>query len=797
VNDPRLDPGPPASRPGSPGSEHSRVAREPEQTRFEFPPAPPAAGPSPSPDPEPPVAPTPGPGATPPAQGPATGASEPPPTPSAERTETAASRPSPHPGVRMVTDETGIGWITFDLPGKPVNLLTTPVMEALRELLDDAARKGTRGLVFVSEKPGTFIAGADVEEIAGIQDAREGAAKAAYGQAIFETVARFPRPTVALITGACVGGGYELALACRYRVAEDLPEVTIGLPEVKLGILPGFGGTQRLPRRIGLPAALDLILAGKTLPARAAARRGMVDLVVPPGLGADIAAEIVLGKRVIRPARPPRWARLAAAIPPARALLTMQARRALESKVSPDHYPSPYMALAAATQGFGMREVDAYRNEARLLANALVTEAGRSLVGLYRAHQRAKEPQGLPLDAARPTRRLAVVGAGVMGGGIAWLAAEHGKPIRIKDVAPAPLSGALKTAGALWGKQVARRRLTPRERDRRLERLSFTLDDSGFDRVDLVFEAVVENLEIKREVVAGLERVLPAESVIATNTSSLRIDAIAAGARRPERIVGLHFFNPVPRMPLVEVVAGSRSAPWAIASAYRLALDLGKTPVLVQDGPGFLVNRLLAFYLGEALDLLGQGADIERVDDAMEAFGMPMGPFELLDQIGLDVAVKVTHVLGEAFGDRLPAQVTLGRLVEEGRLGKKSGGGFYDYRGDRAGGPSQTARRAAGNPEPRTPHEDHIQDRLLLPMVNEAARILEEKLVSRAQDVDLGLVLGTGFPPFRGGLLRWADRRGVRGIVTRLESLAAAVSRRYEPSAALRGIENFYPVDSQ
>jgi 3-hydroxyacyl-CoA dehydrogenase/enoyl-CoA hydratase/3-hydroxybutyryl-CoA epimerase len=483
--------------------------------------------------------------------------------------------------------------------------------------------------------------------------------------------------------------------------------------------------------------------------------------------------------------RPGRAAAAATAIVPTRALILSRAERALRAKVSRETYPAPYLAFESIAAGFSMDEVAAYRNEARLLGEALATETSRSLVALFLAHREVKDPPNLSLAAAHPAGRLAVMGAGVMGGGIAWLAAEHGRPIRVKDIAEAPLAGALRAAGSLWEKQVARRRLSIRERDRRLERLSFTRDLTGFGRVDFVFEAVVEDLAIKRRVVAELESVLPRSAVIATNTSSLRVADIAEGASRPERIVGLHFFNPVDRMPLVEVVRGPRSAEWATATAYRLALDLGKTPVLVPDGPGFLVNRLLAFYLGEALDLLGEGAEIERVDEILSGFGMPMGPFELLDQIGLDVAHKVTHVMAEAFGDRLPSQVTLGRLVEEGRLGKKVKAGFYDYQGDRIRGASPAARRAAGNPAPRSHPESDVLDRLVLPMINEAARILDASDL-RPQDVDLALVMGTGFPPFRGGLLRWADRRGVGEIVPRLEVLAGQVARRLEPSDALR-----------
>lgn len=707
------------------------------------------------------------------------------------------SRPAPDTaarGVRLEVDPDGIGWILFDLPGEKVNKLTTPLMEALRDLLDEAQRRGVTALAFVSEKPDNFIAGADVKEIAGVTDPRIGQNKSAYGQAVMEAIARFPKPTAAVIAGSCLGGGFELALACRYRVAENRDAVKIGLPEVKLGIIPGFGGTQRLPRRVGIRTAFDLILAGKTLPARPAFRRGLVDALVPPGMGRRVAREILTGSRRVTPHRPDRTDRLLAGVPFIRNFIAGKARGAVARNIRPDHYPAPFSALEAIVGGFSMGETTAYGNEARLLGEAIVTETSKNLCWLFEVSSEAKTPVGLDLAGAARASRLAVVGAGVMGGGIAWLAGERGLPIRIKDIAPEALESAVHTAGTLWAKSARRRRITRNERDRRVEKLSFTLDYTGFNLVDAAVEAVVENLEVKRKVVAEMEAAMRDDAVIASNTSSLRIADIAEGARRPERIVGLHFFNPVDRMPLVEVVAGPRSSERAVAAAYRLALDLGKTPILVQDGPGFLVNRLLAFYLGESLHLLESGADPVRVDRLLADFGMPVGPYALLDQIGLDVAEKVTHVLESAFGDRLPPEATLGRLTAGKHFGKKSGRGFYVYAAGRKGEPSPEARQAAGNPTLREFTPEDVVDRLVLPMVNEAARCLEEGIASRPLDVDLGMVMGTGFPPFRGGLLRYADRRGVGAIVDRLEALAGSVGPRLAPSEALRKrAAGFYP----
>ncbi len=510
-------------------------------------------------------------------------------------------------------------------------------------------------------------------------------------------------------------------------------------------------------------------------------------------INAAVGRGVLLGSRPVRVATPSRLDKSLVAIPWLRNFIVDRAGKVLAGKVRRKDYPAPFLALESIAAGYTMKDVAAYRNEARLLGTSIVSPTSKSLTWLFRVSGLAKEPEGLDLGLAHRVKRMAVLGAGVMGGGIAWLAGEKGIPIRIKDVAPESLGGAMKTAGTLWSRDFRRRRLTRQERDRRIEQLSFTLDYTGFNQVDLVVEAVVESLEIKRKVIAELESVVSADTVIASNTSSLRIADIASGAQRPERIVGLHFFNPVPRMPLVEVVAGPHSTARSVATAYRLALALGKTPILVQDGPGFLVNRLLSFYLGEALHLLEKGADIEQTDRILVEFGMPMGPFELLDQIGLDVAEKVTHVMAGAFGERLPAQATLGRLTGEQHLGKKTGRGFYVYSGGKKQAPSPEAIRAAGEPARWDPPEGDVVDRLILPMVNEAARCLDEGLVRRPLDVDLGMVMGTGFPPFRGGLLRYADDRGVAAIVDRLGSLADQVSGRLGPSEALIRLSNgFY-----
>ncbi|NNF06610.1 MAG: hypothetical protein HKN21_07605, partial [Candidatus Eisenbacteria bacterium] len=536
----------------------------------------------------------------------------------AEETKTEEVPPV---GVRLEVDAENIGWIVFDDPNDKVNRLGTSVMERLRALIDEALRRNVQGLVFVSDKENMFIAGADIEEIAHVETPQEGTEKAAWGQAVFEAISRFPRPTVAVLNGPCVGGGYELVLACRTILAENNPKTRIGLPEVKLGILPGFGGTQRLPKRVGIRTALDLILSGKTLPVKPALKRGMIDAVVPEGRGREIAKEVITKRRRIKKRPLSRIDKTLATVGPLRNFVLGKARDALAKKADRSHYPSPYMALEAIAASYSLPETEAYSKEARLLGEAIVTPTSKSLTWLFRVSSESKKPVGLGLDLARPVHRMAVVGAGIMGGGVAWLAGEKGFPIRIKDIRLEALEGALATAGKLWAGAVKRRRLTPAERDRRLEKLSYTLDYRGFRHIDFVEEAVIEDLDIKHQVISEIEREVPPETVIASNTSSLKIEDIAAGARRPERITGLHFFNPVDRMPLVEVIAGPQSSESAVATTYKLALKLGKTPILVGDCPGFLVNRLLAFYLGESLHLHEEGVPISRIDKLFKQFG--------------------------------------------------------------------------------------------------------------------------------------------------------------------------------
>jgi 3-hydroxyacyl-CoA dehydrogenase/enoyl-CoA hydratase/3-hydroxybutyryl-CoA epimerase len=688
-------------------------------------------------------------------------------------------------------DAHGILYVVFDRPGERVNLLDERSLRELDRLLEDARRReAVRAVLFGSAKPGMFVAGMDVEQIAAVREAYRGAEGARFGQSVFRKIADLERPSACAINGVCLGGGLELALACSMRIAADDPAVRIGLPEVQIGIIPGFGGTQRLPRLIGLPAALDLILSGRRIDAATARRLGIVDALVPPEyLEREALALLVraveegIAPVVARLRRPkPLRDRLIETVPPLRRFVLDRARTSTARKVRARDYPAPFRAIEAIETAVTRPLAEGLDLEARIVGELVPTQTSRNLIWLFQNRTALRSGDGGVGAAPRRVQRVAVIGAGTMGGGIAQLAADLDVPVRLKDVRYEALLEAVRTAREAWDRRLGRGRITEREVRQKMAFLAPTLDDTGLLHVDLVVEAVAENLEVKRSVLAEAERHMDSRAVFASNTSSLRIADIAARAMHPERVVGLHFFNPVGRMPLVEVVAGPQSSPAAVATARAFAVRLGKVPVLVKDSPGFLVNRVLAPYLDEALRLLAEGVRVEPIDEAMTAFGMPMGPLELLDQIGLDIARHVAAVLQSALGPRPGAPSHLETLVASGRLGRKSGRGFYRYRAGLRTAVDPELAGLLGLPDAKELPPESLQERLLLAMTNEAVCCLEEGVAERPRDVDLALVLGAGFPPSRGGLLRHADAVGVPIIADRLARLADAHGERFRPA---------------
>lgn len=702
-------------------------------------------------------------------------------------------------GLSFEVDRDHVGWLTFDRPESSVNVLTPLLMQELDALLSQLESRIANGQIFAlvirSGKEGAFIAGADVEAIAALASAAEARTASAEGQRIFRRVDRLRVPTIAAIDGACMGGGTELILHCDYRVASDRDSTAIGLPEVRLGILPGFGGTVKLPALVGMQNALGIILSGKAVRSSRARRIGMVDRVVPAARFTAAVREFVgevVGGRVEKSTLALGFGqRLLERTGPGRRIMFGAARKQTMAEGG-TFYPAPYKAIDVLAGAVGMRVDEAYALEADALGQLAVTTESRNLVRVFRLSQAAR--RALPDDIAslkHPVRKVGVVGAGVMGGAIAELVAAHDIPVVLKDIDQEALDSGLRHAGDLLRKAAASRVFSEEQASLKFALITGTLDYDEVGGADLVVEAVVERMAVKQQVLREAESAAPA-AVLATNTSSLSVDEMASGVERPGSVLGLHFFNPVHKMPLVEVVAGPRTTPQTLATGFGLVLALGKTPVLVADRPGFLVNRLLAPYLNEAGFLLEEGNAVADIDGALEAFGMPMGPLRLLDEIGFDVARHAGREMAAAFGERMRPSGILDSMIEDGRLGRKNGLGFHRYEDGKDRGADPTVMilvggPATGGPGPATggsPTEEILR-RCLYSMVNEAAFALEERIVEGPDPVDLAMVMGTGFPPFRGGLLRWADAEGIQTIHDALSEYAGVLGNRFASAPLL------------
>ncbi|HSE51253.1 MAG TPA: fatty acid oxidation complex subunit alpha FadJ [Gemmatimonadales bacterium] len=691
-----------------------------------------------------------------------------------------------------LTQTDGIAVLTLDVPGESVNMLGTPIIEEFEALLgqiaDDA---GARAVVLISGKAENFVAGADIQEFTRISSAEEGAAMARAGQEMIGRLERFPKPIVAAIHGACVGLGCELSLACSWRIATDAPKTVIGLPEVQIGILPGAGGCQRLPRLIGVRAALDIILAGKTERAAKAFKLGLVDELVPPSILRSTA--LVAADRIARegvPFRPRRGSLLLERNPIGRALVFRLARKGVLKKTG-GHYPAPLAAIDAIRTGLTRGMEAGLRREAELFGELAVGPVSRNLVRIFFATTALKKDDGIApgTGAARPVARLGVVGSGFMGAGIAGTAvSQAGVEVRLKDADLPRVGKGLKAALDVLKGQLTRRRITRHEFERSSALLSGTGSWQGFERADVVIEAVFEDLDVKRAVMAEVEEVVPEGAVVASNTSTIPIARIAEGARHPGRILGMHFFSPVERMPLLEVIPTDRTTPDAIATAVKFGRRMGKTVIVVQDRPGFWVNRILSPYLNEAGLLLAEGTPIEVIDRVMTRFGFPVGPIALLDEVGIDVAVKASGVMHAAFGDRMMPGPGIAKMVEAGRLGRKAGKGFYAYHDGHKTDPDPEAYRLLGVRPLASVDKAEIERRLVYIMLNEAALAAAEGVVRSARDADIGAIFGIGYPPFRGGPLRYMDTLGAAEVVRTLEGLALAHGPRFAPAPVLREI---------
>ena len=690
-------------------------------------------------------------------------------------------------GARYEDDD--IGRIVIDRPTDSVNAIDLPMIAALRNAIDDARAARPRGLVIISAKPDQFVAGADLAMLGRWPSAAEISRASREIQVIFNDLATLPFPTVAAINGSALGGGYELALACDWRIAADAPSVRVGLPEVSLGLLPAAGGTQRLPRLVGLPRALDQILNARRSNARRALRAGLVDEVVHPAALERAAVDRARrgGKRKVQGGTS-LIERAATWLAPARQLAYRRARSAV-LKETKGHYPAPLRALEAIATGLD-RGMDAgLEAEARLFGELATSDVARNLIALFLLGlaQRKAAFEGLPRGEAPAD--IAIGGAGLMGSGIAQAAAIGGATVRMRDVDTAAVARGLEAVRKLTSDAARKRVIERRESARVISRVTGTTDYSGFRRADLVIEAVFEDIAVKRNVVKELEDVMREDAVIATNTSALPIAEIARDARRPERIVGMHFFSPVHRMPLVEIVRPEKADPRALALVVAEAQAMGKTAIVVRDAPGFYTTRVLGLMLGEAMRLLEEGARIEDVDGAMVKFGWPIGPLALTDEVGLVVARHVGETVSAARGLK-QGPTAVQRLTDAGMQGKRDGRGFYRYEGKKRT-PNPDVYPLIGLMPGAEWHGEETARRLTLLFVNEAARCLDEGVLRSPAEGDLGAVMGVGFPPFLGGPFRWADHEGVV-LRDDLKRLAERHGERYTPAESLAKGRRFH-----
>ena len=706
-----------------------------------------------------------------------------------------------------LTVEDGVGIVVFDLPNAPLNIISRTVKNefiALFQRLE--ADPSINAAVLISGKQDSFIAGADIEEFLEWRTAAQAESASREGHALLDRLEHLRTPVVAAIHGACLGGGLEAALACAWRVATDHPRTVLALPEVQIGLFPGAGGTQRLPRTIGLQAALDMILTGKNIRAKKALQTGLIHDLVHPAILRDIAVqrakELAAGTRKRNARTRPGGVKNALLDdnPLGRSLVMRKAREEVLKKTR-GNYPAPLAALDAVAAGYQGRD-HGFREEARLFGEMAMTSVCRELIFLFFATSALKKEDVPGAGQPKKVSRLGILGAGFMGSGIASVAVQNGAMVRLKDADLARVGKGIAAVRDVLKERLTRKQVTRQEMADQMSLVGGTIDYSGFENVDLVIEAVFEDLKVKHAVVREVEEVLPEDAIVASNTSTIPIAFIAQASRRPERLLGMHFFSPVHRMPLLEVIPTPGTKAEVVGTAVAWGREIGKTVIVVKDAPGFYVNRILAPYLNEAGALLDAGASIESIDEAMEKFGFPVGPFTLLDEVGLDIASKSGAILHQAFGERMAPSQAMRAIVNAGRVGRKGKSGFYLYDADgKKGSVDTSVYSLLSNPTRSSYPADEIQQRCALALVNEAARTLEEGIVRSARDGDIGAVFGIGFPPFRGGPFRWIDAVGVSKVVDALEDLSARYAPRFTPcdllvSMARRG-ERFYPSDGK
>ncbi|MCF2950355.1 fatty acid oxidation complex subunit alpha FadJ [Paraglaciecola aquimarina] len=683
----------------------------------------------------------------------------------------------------------GIAILTMDVPGETMNTLKMEFAEQIEAVLQQIqADPSIKGVVLISGKSNSFVAGADISMLAACETAEDATAIAKSGQDMFKRIEDMPITFVAAIHGPALGGGLELALACHYRVCSDDAKTQMGLPEVQLGLLPGSGGTQRLPRLISVQQAMKMMLTGAPVRAKQAKKYGIVDDMVPQAILLDVAIQMAKKSKPKR--QGPKLNLMGKFLEKTsfgRKTMFNQARKQTLSKTQ-GNYPSPELIIDCIETGLNKGMIKGLEVEAGHFGHLVKTPESESLRSIFFATTEMKKENGVDGVESASLSKIGVLGGGLMGGGIAFVtAAKAGLPARIKDIRPEGISNAIKYSYDILNKKVKRRFIKKSEMQKQLSLLTGTLDYSGLGNADVVIEAVFENLELKQKMVEEVENNCAEHTIFASNTSSIPISQIAEKAQRPEQVIGLHYFSPVDKMPLAEVIAHEKTSDLTISTTVELAKKQGKTPIVVKDGAGFYVNRILAPYMNAAAEALMAGEPIENIDKALVKFGFPVGPVKLLDEVGIDVGTKIGPILQAQFGDRFAFNPSFDKVLEDDRKGKKNKKGFYNYSGKKPGKEvDQTIYTLLGVTPASKMSNEQIAERCVLLMLNEAAMCLDEGVIRSARDGDIGAIFGIGFPPFLGGPFRYMHSLGISHVVARLKHYQNLLGDNYAPATCLQ-----------
>ena len=671
-----------------------------------------------------------------------------------------------------------IATLTFDLQNEKINKLSFEILKEFKEILNTIENDSSiKALVIDSAKKNIFIAGADIKEIEKLKDEKEVYEALMEVHEIFNKLENLQIPTIAYINGACMGGGLELALACKYRVLSTNEKTKLAFPEIKLGIFPGFAGTIRAPKLIGLVNALDLILTGKTIDAKKAYKIGLADMIFD-----DAQKEFMLEgfiKKAIYGILKKRVGFHILNYAPLNEIIFNKALKGLEAKVNKD-FKAPYKALEVIKATINKELEDAIKIEAREFAKLAVSKESKNMIKLFFLFEKLNKNY---TKTENPISNAIVLGNGVMGKGIIWLFSKYLDDVRIKIRDISQANEIIKDVSKIYDYLVKTRKMTKNQAEFKLNKISYTQDFIGFKNFDFIIEAIVEDENIKKQTYKEIENVANENTIIATNTSSISIEKLSSEVKNKENFLGVHFFNPVNLMPLVEVIPNSNTSKETINKVFELLISCGKTPILVGDCAGFIVNRILLPYMNEAAFILEQGSKIERIDNVIKDFGMPMGPFTLADTVGVDIGYKVATILNESYGSRMPIASIIEKMYNAKLLGKKTKAGFYEYAGRDAYPNSHVTSMLENNN--KIIEDDEIVQRCIYIMINEASRCLEENIVTDASIIDFAMISGTGFPAYKGGLLSYANEIGLKNILESLRKFEKEFGSRFTPSNLL------------